>query len=200
MNRFYFYYPTKPFVVTQAWGVFNEDPKNPGHSIYEPFGFTLHNGTDARVDAPYAKETYHVHAPFPALVVDIGYHPKGSGIYLSILSDGYFDFRDGVRARVLMDFLHLKKTLAPIRAHVEVGELLAMADNTGFSTGLHTHIQARRVKGEAGALTFADRNQANNSFDTMVYSKGLSAIDRATFTTIITKNYPRILAYLAGLK
>lgn len=182
MLRPYFHLPFKPFYITQKWGV-----ENP---IYQQFGFSRHNGIDAKTGSVI----FPIYTPFPAQVVNIGYHPKGSGILLTMLSDETFDFLDGRSARILLDFLHLKATLVPIRHRLKVGEISCYADNTGFSTGPHTHIQPRRVKGEYGSLEFIDTNDAHGSFDITFYSTGKYAQDLATFGTNVN-NLQRQVQY-----
>jgi murein DD-endopeptidase MepM/ murein hydrolase activator NlpD len=78
-------------------------------------------------------------------------------------------------ARVLMDFLHLKQINAIEGTHYHVGDVLAVQDNTGFSTGPHTHIQPRRVTWDGITITTLDKNDANNSFDPTKFWNGFCA-------------------------
>lgn len=162
-----FHKPIYPWRVTQAWGILNP--------IYKRFGWEKHNGVDIALGV-----NAEIHAPFDGQVVRMGNQPQGGGIFLGFLSKNFYDFPDGVRCRVLFDFLHLSRTIAVENGVYGVGDLLAYADNTGFSTGPHTHIQCRRVKYENGQLIVLDRNDANNSFDTEPYWSGIYAKDFGT--------------------
>ena len=96
-----------------------------------------------------------------------------------MISDGEYTFDDGVTAHVLADFLHCERLIVQNEETVLLGTVLAVADNTGFSTGPHTHIQLRRcrvllggdyvVHGEKRHLEWVDRNDANNTFDPTPY-------------------------------
>lgn len=159
-----FYYPIKPYQLNQGWGV-----KNP---IYEQFGFSAHNGIDYAIGIGKL-----VCAPFAGTIYQTGNQPNGGGIYFGFLSDDTFTFPDGVKARVLMDFLHLEKIIGKVGVPYGVGDELAIQDNTGFSTGPHTHIQPRRVRYDGKRLTFIDKNDANGSFDPTPYWNGKYSLD-----------------------
>lgn len=162
--QFSLYYPAQPYTLNQAWGVY-------APQVYSQFGFTRHNGNDIALGAD--KE---LRAPFDYTVVRTGNQPEGGGIFFGIMSDVY-DWPDG-KYRVLLDMLHCEKLLCTEGQVGKAGDLLAIADNTGFSTGPHTHLQARRVlswNGKAGtdlAWTQADHNDANGSFDLVPHWNG----------------------------
>lgn len=155
-----FYYPQDTWNVTQKWGVHRPE-------IYGRFGFTQHNGVDTAL-APNKL----IKAPFPCVVHKIGFQPNGGGIYLSILSQEAYEWEDGKKAWVLWDFLHLEKTSVPVGAKHDTASVLATGDNTGFSTGPHTHHQCRRVLSTPDGLIDVDINDANNSFDPEPYFVG----------------------------
>lgn len=180
-------YPVNPYKLNQAWGVFNEDPQNPGHSIYEPLGFKLHNGVDLNLINGQS-----ITCPFPCQVLRVGsvengmWQPKGGGIFVGLLSTNTYQFDDGKNTQVLLDFLHCKEILVSEGQILGVGDIVAYGDNTGFSTGPHTHVQARRVSWIAQktlpvpgyrfqngmVLVDVDTNDANNSFDLVPYFNG----------------------------
>jgi murein DD-endopeptidase MepM/ murein hydrolase activator NlpD len=142
--RFYPLYPSFPFNLNQGWGTLN--PKD-----YSQFGFTRHNGVDMRI----IETDNLVRAPFSGTVIRTGNQPSGGGIYLGLLSDEEFEFPtftcstpDGLiivfpaaTCRVLFDFLHLKSLSVQEGQHVSAKEILAIPDNTGFSTGPHCHYE-----------------------------------------------------------
>jgi len=178
MKPFAPYYPAKPYRVNQAWGILNP--------IYERFGWSRHNGTDIALGTD--KRLY---APFDGTIVRTGNQPTGGGVFLGLMSKDEFLFKDGRTARVLLDMLHCEELLCVEGQETKTGELLAIGDNTGFSTGDHTHLQPRRVKkwnGKSGnnlAWTALDKNDANGSFDIGLYWNGKYASDlipRFTFT------------------
>jgi len=165
--KFELFYPIIPHKQNQGWGTY--DPKD-----YAQFGFDRHNGIDVAIG-----QDALVRAPFNGSLFQIGNQPNGGGIYLGFISDDTFDFDaftcttpDGVaiefpamKARVMIDFLHLKSISATVDAEYKTGGVLAVQDNTGFSTGPHTHIQPRRVSYDGKVLTFLDTNDAHGSFD-----------------------------------
>jgi murein DD-endopeptidase MepM/ murein hydrolase activator NlpD len=174
-------FPVKPLKLNQPWGTF--DPKD-----YAQFGFDRHNGVDAAIAADSL-----VRAPFNGSVYQNGNQPNGGGIYCGFLSDDTFDFEafdcvtpEGVtihfpamQARVLMDFLHLRSISAQPAHEYKAGDVLAIQDNTGFTTGPHTHIQPRRVSYDGKTITFLDSNDAHGSFDPTSFWNGTYAEDLA---------------------
>jgi murein DD-endopeptidase MepM/ murein hydrolase activator NlpD len=168
MNAFKIYWPAKPFVLNQGWGIYNP--------IYQQFGFSRHNGIDIALGTD--KKLY---APCDGQIVRIGSQPTGGGNYFGMMT-GPWDFADG-SYRVLLDFLHCESISVQEGQMLKVGDFMAIADNTGFSNGPHTHIQPRRVKfwnGQFGtnlAWTTEDVNDANNSFDPLPYFGNFYAVD-----------------------
>lgn len=171
-KKFEAWYPAYPYVVNQAWGILNP--------IYKRFGFDRHNGIDIE---PGKDKT--LYAPFSGVVVRLGDQPNGGGIFLSIMSE-LSGFDDG-EYRVLIDLLHCEAIHVTEGQYVSLGDVLATADNTGFSTGPHTHIQSRRVKkwnnksGAAMKWTQADTNDANGSFDMAPFWNGKYARSRPKY-------------------
>lgn len=141
--------PIKTIVVTQPWGVYS--------SIYNRFGFKRHNGTDYR----HGKSKI-ISCPFDGTVVRTGNQPSGGGIFLGVMN---------VDGDMLLDFLHCEKLLVKEGDAVKEGQPLAIQGNTGFSSGTHSHIQARPAigwNGQSGAALQwheAVKNEANNSID-----------------------------------
>lgn len=186
MPKLRLYYPAKPFVLTQGWGILNP--------IYNQFGFSRHNGVDFRLG-----DDGMIRAPFDGVIVRTGNQPNGGGIFLGLISQEKFLFEDGKICNVLLDLLHLDHVLVSEGAVVKTGDVLAKADNTGLSTGPHTHMQPRRAlgwNGEAGdqlAWIPADLNDANNTFDPQPYWTGIHAQD-------VQKTIGRLQAIIPLLK
>lgn len=166
------YYPVKPHTVNRSWGFV--DP------IYKQFGFNRHNGVDLAL-----VNGQEIHAPFAGTIINIGNDPSGSGIFVSIVSDCEYSFPDGKVAYVLLDFFHCQKIIVNIGDTVELGQVLALGDNTGVTTGAHTHMQPRReflaqlpdsvtvhayrIRNINYGFTDVDTNDANNTFDPEVF-------------------------------
>lgn len=157
------FYPSKPFVVTQAFGI-----KNP---IYLQAGlpFSQHNGIDVALGADKT-----IYAPFDCTVVKTFSQSLGGNV-LTVVSKNVYDFPDGVSCYVKIDFLHLESFIASPWQNKGVGEKLAIADNTGeLTTGPHTHAQFRRIDIWGNDI---DKNEANNSFNPSPYWTGIYAQD-----------------------
>lgn len=167
MTRFEWFLPTKPFKINQVWGIFNP--------AYQQFGFSRHNGIDDGI----ATGTPLL-CPQDGTVVTVAtkengkWQPNGGGNYVSIVTNDLWMFDDGDAAYVLIDFLHCKSISVVEGQQVIVGDELAIANNTGFSTGPHTHIQFRRVDNPK-TLGVIDKNDANNSIDPMPYCNNVYA-------------------------
>lgn len=159
----------RPYRVNQPWGIHNPN-------VYRQFGFDDHNGVDL---APGRNK--EVRAPFPFEAYRVLWQPNGGGNVLTIISQYEYDAPDGKPAHVLIDYMHLERVIKTPGADYKgsTGDLLAIADNTGFSTGPHTHGQYRWVRAKAGRDGFFDveRNTANNSFDPEPYRNGRYAED-----------------------
>lgn len=175
--KFEIFYPVRPYRVNRKWGELIIDLAT-GESIYKPFGFTTHNGVDlALVNGQEIK------APCDCIVVRVGskengnWQPQGGGVFVGIVSKNVYEFLDGKQSQVLFDFLHCEKILVQEGQEVGVGDVIALGDNTGFSTGSHTHMQPRRVSYVNRVLTFIDQNEANGSFNPEYYWNGVFAED-----------------------
>lgn len=160
MEPFKIYWPAKPFYIHQVWGLYNP--------MYMQFGFSLHNGVDFALGADKT-----LYAPCDGTIVRTGNQPTGGGIFVGMITPPRF-FPDGVLHNVLIDFLHCEKLLVKEGQWVKVGDPIAIADNTGLSTGPHTHMQLRRVRwngltGDKVSYVPVDVNNANNSFDPSPY-------------------------------
>jgi murein DD-endopeptidase MepM/ murein hydrolase activator NlpD len=97
-----------------------------------------------------------------------------------------------------MPLCHAKKILVKAGDQPALGELLMIADNTGFSTGLHTHMGLYRVEYTNATIHILDQNDAEGSFDPAFFFTGEYAIDQATYSTLM-KNGMRYFQHLAGL-
>lgn len=156
-------YEIYPYIVSQKWG--NPDP------VYLQFGFGHHNG----VDVLPAKDK-KLYAPFDYEVVWAKWMPNGGGHVLGILSVNEYDGPYEKPAFVLIDYLHNEKILVKPGTQGKAGDLLCITDNTGFSTGPHSHMQYRWERKKGGKLVDVEKNDAHNSFDPEPYRNGVYAL------------------------
>lgn len=163
----------RPWRLNQPWGVHRPD-------IYKQFGFEDHNG----IDVPIGRDKT-VRAEIDCTYYKQGWQPTGGGLYLSVLSTEELLFPDGKICYVLIDYLHLEAISALPGKTYTPGDALATQDNTGFSTGPHTHIQYRRVTKVPGGLVDVDKNLANNSFDPEPYRNKYYAKDTRSIIGIL---------------
>lgn len=166
-------YEMHPVRITQDWGV--RDP------FYEQFGFKEHNGTDYALG-----DRAELRAGIPCEVTKIGYQHTGAGHYICLLSLEQYDFEDGKRAHVELTYMHLDHTIAEVGQKLATGDLFAIGDNTGASTGPHTHIAPKRVKKTAGGYYEIDKNDAKNTFDIEKYRSGGFAVQAKQISLLST--------------
>jgi murein DD-endopeptidase MepM/ murein hydrolase activator NlpD len=94
---------------------------------------------------------------------------------------------------------HGKKILVPEGYKPALGKLIMIADNTGFSTGIHTHMGLYRVGyGGARVTNYFDTNEATGSFDPSLFFTNTYAVDEAKLGTLIKSNL-RYYGYRMGL-
>lgn len=164
------YFPAKPYWITQAWGI-----KNPS---YEQFGFSEHNGQDFMLGADK-----HVYVPVKAEIVEQGYN-NGAGNFLRFVTTEKYEVGDKT-CYVGFMIMHYKETYLKVGDICEVGTDTGIANNTGFSTGPHTHISWYRLKAKQNKPSNRlDINVATDrTFDPQPYWNGKFAQDvHYTFT------------------
>lgn len=173
MSRF-LYYPTKPWILTQGWGILNPS--------YNQFGFTRHNGQDSLPGADKLN-----HCPVRAKVEETGYN-DAAGNYVRLVSTD-MHMVGGVKCYVGMMFMHHEKILCVRGQILEIGEVMGIPDNTGFSTGAHTHGSYYRLSQPQNAPQYRlDQDTAtNNTFDPYPYQTGVCAQDVGTYIGLLSK-------------
>lgn len=184
------YYPHKPYIFTQEWG--RPDP------AYEQFGFRQHNGIDAVVIYNGVKpKTWPVYCPMEnARVHMVRFTPKGGGHEIYLISKEKVQMGDRLCYAYFCIF-HNEKVFLKAGDEPQVGELISIADNMGFSTGSHTHCGLYRVEYNGSKVVFLDTNDANGSCDPRPYYTGEYAIDKASYPVLITNVY-RFSKYSMG--
>ena len=147
-------YPAKPYKIRQGFGIFNP--------AYEQFGFNRHNGIDFAVDSDGI-----VVAMCKGVVRETGYN-AGAGNYVRyrtkemVRAEGYVGY-------VEFMVMHAKTILVKAGDEVMCGTPLIVADNTGFSTGPHTHISAYFLDLKAGLKMEIGSKDSDWCFDFSKY-------------------------------
>lgn len=155
------YYPAKPYKVTQAFGILNPS--------YNQFGFSKHNGVDFTIDTDGI-----VNAMCDGIVYDVGYN-SGAGNYVRYKTTVPVE-AEGRTGYVAFMYMHAKSHLVKIGDKVLAGDELIVADNTGFSTGPHTHISAYFIDNKTNAKLVGDPT-TDHCFDFAKYYNGKYASD-----------------------
>lgn len=154
------YYPAKPYKVTQAFGIYNP--------AYLQFGFDLHNGIDFAVDTDKV-----VNAMCDGIVTDVGFN-AGAGNYVRYKTKVPVEV-EGKESVVEFMYMHAEKCLVKKGDVISAGDDVIIADNTGFSTGPHTHISAYLINFQGVKQPLNPRS--NDCFDFSKYYNGKYAAD-----------------------
>ena len=170
MKKFELFYPTKPFKITQSWGILNLS--------YQRFGFTRHNGVD--IEMPSDKK---LRCPIQMKIIAQEYFPQGGGYQVKALTTEKWEFPDGKICYVMLAFLHNERFLHSVGDILEIGDEIAVPDNTGFSTGPHIHFGSYRLNDN---MTFMDTNEAQSSFDPVPYFNKYFAVDSKLVISILS--------------
>lgn len=189
------HYPFKPFKITQHWGALN----GAYAAQFNDPSFKRHNGVDANVgkfdwQGKIVSE-YPVYCPVEGFrVASVEYYPNGGGHQIGLVSKERRRVGDKF-CYVSILLCHAKKILVPVGYEPALGELLMIADNTGFSTGIHTHIGLYRLDDTLNKL---DANEATGSTDPALFFTDTFAADEATWATLFRGNM-RYYQYRLGL-
>lgn len=160
-----FHRECKPFQITQAWGIFNP--------FYNQFGYNRHNGTD--FNRGKFESTYPLYWGLDNCEVYFSGYEANTGWCVKANSLDTYTFDDGKQARINLILMHLDHQPEVKTGDIlKVGTYVGLADNSGASTGTHTHRNGRRVDQNLNKI---DKNDAADSFDTMKYDSGYYAQD-----------------------
>ncbi len=155
------FYPAKPYNITQAFGILNPS--------YNQFGFTKHNGIDFTVDTDGI-----VNAMCDGVVYEVGYN-AGAGNFVRYKTNVPVE-AEGKTGYVAFMYMHAEKQLVKTGDQILAGDELIVADNTGFSTGPHTHISAYFIDNKTNIKLVGDP-QTDHCFDFAKYYNGKYAAD-----------------------
>lgn len=126
--------PLKDIYITQSFGQNATD-------LYAKLGLKGHNGLDLR--APDGTPVYSAH---DGRVTYAGYDGAG-GLTIVIRTEQEFEGIDGKSSYWKTIFCHLKKDTLKVTGgqQVKAGQIIALADNTGASTGSHLHFGLKPI-------------------------------------------------------
>lgn len=191
------YFPFKPYNVTQKWG----NPNGAYAAQFNDPNFKRHNGIDANVGKfdwqGKVVSEYPVYCPVDGFTVKkVDFAPQGGGNELWLISNTPIQMGDKL-CYAYMPLCHAKTILVKAGDQPALGQLLMIADNTGFSTGIHTHMGLYRVEYTNATIHLLDQNDAEGSYDPSAFFTGLFAIDQASLGTLL-KNNLRYYQYLLG--
>jgi murein DD-endopeptidase MepM/ murein hydrolase activator NlpD len=178
MARFELFYPVKPFVITQQFGVNGEYYRSHGIEVQG------HPGHDLR-----AGHGQPVRAAHDGVVVYAGMDVN-EGIGVVIRTAEPRDY-EGTRAYFKSIYWHLINNI-PVRVgqKVKVGDTIGYADNTGLSNGDHLHFSVKpQAKGE-NDWEWLNTKQTNGylgNIDPQQFYNGVHAEDAQSFLRMLTE-------------
>lgn len=184
------WYPCKPFLITQAWGI-----KNP---IYGQINeaFNRHNGIDFKTY--YNAINFDLYSPLEIKITDVG-NNSSAGNYIRFISTEKW-LVNGLSCYVGGILCHLKYQSVSKGQICAIGRPLGVANNTGFSTGPHTHLSLYRLREDLPTLENRLSNRldtntsVNNTFDPQPYWTKFHAQDYGTVINV----YRNIISTLAS--
>lgn len=147
MNKFTLFYPVKPTVINQVFGLHPE--------VYSQFGLKGHNGLD--LGAYHGQPVYAAHDGTCYPEID---NNQGNGVVLR--TDEAFDY-NGQQVHFKSIYWHLIKADAVVKTgqKVKAGDLIGYADSTGFSTGDHLHFGLKPQAWNENDWTWINTEQDN---------------------------------------
>ena len=184
------YYPLKPFAFNQHFGGNIPCVKDFGlptqeivsgtqdtcpvgyEKLYPKFGLAGHNGTDL-----LASEQ-PVYAAMSGTIVEQQSVPA-RGLGLGILTDEPYDFGELGTHYLKLRYWHLKSFNKNAGDHVNVGDIIGVSDNTGYSSGNHLHFEGQLMDKDSGGHPYVinTNNGYYGAIDIEPYFNGKYAAD-----------------------
>jgi murein DD-endopeptidase MepM/ murein hydrolase activator NlpD len=177
MNKFELYYPVRPMWINQQFG----NPNAKYKTVGIPSG--KHNGIDF-----YADDGDKIMAAHDGEVTYAG-EDGASGLLVVIRTLEKFPY-EGKQVYFKTLYCHIKKNSFKVKPGdiVKAGQVIALADNTGFSTGSHLHFGLKPVRrGEKSWQWYnlKQDNGYNGAIDPNPYFTGFYADDRSKVDAIL---------------
>lgn len=176
MKKLELSYPVKPKLYPSIQNtIFNQKFGDNRTDLYRKLGMLGHNGLDL-----FAQDGEPVCAAHDGVVTYAGLDGSNGNLVV-VLTNEKFDYKDG-QAYYKSLYGHIKTGTYKVTAGTKVkkGQLLALADNTGMSTGSHLHFGLKPVeKGEADWQWWnIEQNLGyNGAIDPMPFFDGNYAVD-----------------------
>lgn len=173
--KFTLKYPVKPFKLNQGWGT--------GEAYYSKIGLKGHNGYDF-----YTVDGQEVYATHDGVITYAGEDGSG-GLTIVIRTKDKYEYGAGeVYFKTI--YCHLQKGSFKVVANQEVkcGDLIACADNTGWSTGTHLHFGLKPVYQGEQDWQWMNLEQTNGyagAIDPTPYFDGTFAKKEAPFLSTV---------------
>lgn len=156
------YYPLRPFYINQRFaenkpcvrhfGEYNQQviDSNPdgtcpveASKLYPHFMMRGHNGTDLKAGQQ------NVYAATEGIVIEKQMVPA-RGLGLGILTTSQYDFGTYGTHFIKLRYWHLKSMYCEVGDKIEVGQVIGISDNTGFSSANHLHFEGQLYDKDAG--------------------------------------------------
>lgn len=171
MAKLELHYPVKPWIRIQDFGQCHPAVCDKYHEL----GLQGHNGIDA-----VAADGTPVRAAHDGTVVFTGEDGAGGQIVV-LRTETQHDYKDSTSFFKTV-YVHLMKGSFKVvpGQKVKAGTLLALADNTGFSTGSHLHFGLKPIYPGENEWTWWNAEQENGfkgSIDPAGYFSGTYAAD-----------------------
>lgn len=99
---------------------------------YSQFGLKGHNGLDW-----FSQDGTCLYMPFNGEIISVKQETTGYGWSIGMVSEVFHE--GGKQKRYYAVYGHQKKQFVEVGDFKKVGDLIALADSTGFSTGPHLH-------------------------------------------------------------
>lgn len=146
------YWPLRQQVITQNFAE-NKVP------LYKQLGLLGHNGIDCQ-----APTNTPIYASHDGIVIQISMdRTAGCGVIIRTLEEA--EDRHGVRSFHKTIYWHtLSNIPVKLGQQVRIGDIIAYADNTGYSTGSHLHWGLKAIKKGENEWDWITLNQ-NNGYD-----------------------------------
>ena len=124
----------------------------------------------------------------------MSYEANGGGNQVSLVSIDPV-YVGGMLCYARIWLCHGKKVLVKENYQPKLGELLMIGNNTGFSTGPHTHMGLYRIDGSGYKL---DSNDATGSINPALFFEREYAIDKAGVSLLVANGLRLAKYYLTG--
>ncbi len=121
------YRPLKQSLISQGFGIKNTKPEMLGK--YQAMGLLAHNGYDfpCPLGEPILWNGYDIEGKVVKLSTEVN-----EGLGVTVITED----KDGIFQHI---FWHLKEIKCQVGQILNSGDLIGLADTTGFSTGNHLH-------------------------------------------------------------